>query len=59
VTHPKVPKKIGDRPDKRDEAEQFAERIEKTLDKEQDNSFSPSLRAIRAWIATLKIHEQG
>jgi hypothetical protein len=59
VTHPKVPKRLGEAPGEQEEAEKITERIARTLDKEPDNSFRPSLRAIRDWIATLKIHEQG
>ena len=65
VSHPKDPQRPEDAPGASSlepatahetDAERITERIQIILDKEADSSYIPSLRALREWVATLKIH---
>jgi hypothetical protein len=62
ITHPKLPAGIDDWPKElknagSTEVDEFADKISAKLAKESDDSFTPSLTAIRRWITTLKFAE--
>jgi hypothetical protein len=62
VTHPKAFAGIDDMPKaikdgSGEERDEFVEKVTSTLAKEPDDSFTPSLAAIRRWVTTLKFAE--
>ena len=62
LTHPRASAGIDDVPKAlkngtREEADEFVDKVISILAKEPDDSFTPSLSAIRRWITTLNLAE--
>lgn len=55
ISHPEVPARPEDTPDDEKEADALCEKIERKLNAASDESFTPSLRAIREWVAGLQM----
>jgi hypothetical protein len=63
ITHPAVPATSAEptfdwrKPGEQKAAEEFCDKIERTLNSAADESFTPSLRSIREWLVALKLDE--